>query len=82
MTEIDLLKYYPKSNRPLDERSKKVTDLDREISRKFDFEYFDGNRLYGYGGYNYHSRFWTETVKYIYNHYGMYDGYRLLDTII
>ncbi len=79
MAEIDLLKYYPKSNRPLDQRSKMVTDKDREISRKFDFEYFDGDRLYGYGGYNYHSRFWTDTVKYMYSHYEMHDGYKILD---
>src|SRR3990167_7185338 len=34
-----------------------------EIARQFGREYFDGDRLYGYGGYTYHSRFWTETVN-------------------
>ena len=79
MSEIDLLKKYPKSNRPVDERGTKVTEEIRAISRKFDIEYFDGNRMYGYGGYNYHPRFWTETVKEFYNHYKMHDGFKILD---
>ncbi len=79
MSEIDLLSKYPKSNRPVDERGTTVTEEIRSISRKFDIEYFDGNRMYGYGGYNYNPRFWTETVKEFYNHYNMHDGYKILD---
>ena len=79
MSEIDLLYKYPKSKRPVDERGTTVTEEIRQISRKFDIEYFDGDRMYGYGGYNYHPRFWTETVKEFYKHYKMYDGYKILD---
>ena len=79
MSEIDLLHKYPKSKRPVDERGKTVTEEIRNVSRKFDIEYFDGDRMYGYGGYNYHPRFWTETVKEFYNYYKMHDGYKILD---
>ena len=33
------------------------------VVRRFDREYFDGDRLYGYGGYYYDPRFWTKTVR-------------------
>lgn len=79
MSEIDLLRKYPKSKRPVDERGTTVTEEIRNVSRKFDIEYFDGDRMYGYGGYNYHPRFWTETVKEFYNYYKMHDGYKILD---
>ncbi len=79
MGEIDLLHKYPKSKRPVDERGTTVTEEIRNVSRKFDIEYFDGDRMYGYGGYNYHPRFWTETVKEFYNYYKMHDGYKILD---
>ena len=57
MSEIDLLHKYPKSKRPVDERGTTVTEEIRNVSRKFDIEYFDGDRMYGYGGYNYHQDF-------------------------
>lgn len=79
MAEIDLLFKYPKSKRPIEERKNTVTEEMRNISRKFDFEYFDGDRMYGYGGYNYNPKFWTETTKIFYNHYKMHNGYKILD---
>tara|TARA_A100001015_G_scaffold321242_1_gene450972 strand:- start:534 stop:1187 length:654 start_codon:yes stop_codon:yes gene_type:complete len=79
MSEINLLNKYPKSNRPVDERGSTVTEEIRKISRKFDIDYFDGDRMYGYGGYNYHPKFWTETVKEFYNHYEMQDEFKILD---
>ena len=79
MSEIDLLRKYPKSKRPLDERKSNVTDAMREISRKFDKEYFDGDRMYGYGGYKYNERFWYETVRIFYDHYNMHDKFSILD---
>ena len=63
MSEINLLDQYPRSKRPIDERGKKIREEHRRIARKFDKEYFDGDRLSGYGGYTYHPRFWKETVK-------------------
>ena len=67
--EVNLLKYYPKSSRPIEERGKLIKEEHRAIARKFDFEYFDGDRLTGYGGYKYNPKFWTDTVKYISEYY-------------
>jgi ubiquinone/menaquinone biosynthesis C-methylase UbiE len=79
MAEINLLKHYPRSQRPIDARAKLVTDEIRAVSRQFGKEYFDGDRLYGYGGYRYHPRFWTETVRHIRDHYGLADNAHVLD---
>lgn len=40
-----------------------ITEQHRVIARRFDGQYFDGDRLTGYGGYAYHPRFWTDTVR-------------------
>ena len=77
--EIDLLDMYPKSKRPIDERARLVTEEHRAIARKFDVEYFDGERLTGYGGYRYDPRFWTDTVRRFRDHYGLPDDARILD---
>jgi len=77
--EINLLDRYPKSQRPLKERSLKVTDQDKNIARNFDKEFFDGDRLTGYGGYYYDSRFWTETVKRFQEFYGLSASSKILD---
>ena len=77
--EINLLDKYPKSKRPIDERAKLITEEQRAIARKFDIEYFDGDRLTGYGGYNYHPRFWTDTVRRFRDHYELPENARILD---
>jgi ubiquinone/menaquinone biosynthesis C-methylase UbiE len=79
VAEADLLRHYPKSKRNVDERVQQVDERVREISMQFGEEYFDGSRIYGYGGYNYHPRFWTDTVRYIKEHYALPDGAHLLD---
>ena len=56
-----------------------ITDEDREISRRFDFDYFDGDRRHGYGGFGYHPRFWTDTVDLFTTHYGLTDDSAILD---
>ena len=77
--EINLLSEYPKSKRPIKERSEKVSELDRALARKFDIEYFDKSRLTGYGGYKYIPGFWENTVKKIYEYYNLKDGDKVLD---
>ena len=77
--EVNLLKFYPKSNRPIDERGNLVTEEDRAKARKFDVDYFDGDRLTGYGGYNYNSRFWEETVAHVTDFYKLDNHSRILD---
>jgi ubiquinone/menaquinone biosynthesis C-methylase UbiE len=77
--EINLLDLYPKSKRPIDERAKLITEEHRAIARKFDVEYYDGNRLTGYGGYSYDPRFWTDTVLRLRDYYKLPDDARILD---
>jgi SAM-dependent methyltransferase len=77
--EINLLDRYPRSKRPIDERAAVVTDEHRRVARQFGREFFDGDRLYGYGGYDYHPRFWQETVRRFHDHYGLAADARILD---
>ncbi len=77
--EVNLLKLYPVSNRPVDERGALVTEIDRAIARKFDVEYFDKDRLTGYGGYSYNPKFWTETVAHIKDFYNLNNDSKILD---
>lgn len=56
-----------------------ISEEDREISRRFDREYFDGDRKYGYGGYSYNKKYWTATVKNISDHYELKSNSRILD---
>lgn len=70
---------YPRSKRPIEERGQLVTDEDRATSRRFGFDYFDGDRRHGYGGYSYHPRFWQPTVRRFRDHYGLPDSARILD---
>lgn len=79
MAEINLLDRYPKSKRPIDERGKLITEEHRRVARQFGEQYFDGERLYGYGGYNYHPRFWVETVKRFRDHYRLAKDAAVLD---
>jgi SAM-dependent methyltransferase len=77
--EINLLDRYPRSKRPIDDRGKLITEEHRAAARKFDVEYFDGDRLSGYGGYDYHPRFWTDTVRRFRDHYRLAPDARVLD---
>jgi SAM-dependent methyltransferase len=79
MAEINLMDRYPRSRRPIAERASRVTDADRAIARRFGRDYFDGDRLHGYGGYNYHPRFWQETVRRFRDHYQLADDASVLD---
>jgi len=77
--ELNLLDLYPKSKRPIDDRGRLITAEHRAAARKFDVEYFDGDRLSGYGGYSYHPRFWTDNVRRFRDHYRLAPDARLLD---
>lgn len=79
MAEINLLDMYPRSKRPIEERGKLIAEEHRSIARQFGRDYFDGERLYGYGGYNYHPRFWQATVKRFRDHYKLAEDASLLD---
>ena len=77
--EINLLDLYPRSKRPIEERGKLVTEEHRKIARQFGKEYFDGDRLYGYGGYYYHPRFWQATVGRFRDYYNLAEDASMLD---
>jgi len=77
--EIDLLVNYPKTRRNVEDRGQHKTKKDRAIARKFGREFFDGDRRYGYGGFNYHPRFWQAVVPTLQAHFGLKAGTSLLD---
>jgi len=78
MGEINLLDLYPKSKRPIDERGSVITDEVRDIARQYGREFFDGDRLYGYGGYRYDGR-WAPIVRRIAEHYELAEDVMILD---
>jgi SAM-dependent methyltransferase len=77
--EINLLKHYPTCRRPIEQRARMVTEEHRRLARKFGKEYFDGDRLSGYGGYHYHPRFWRETARYFRDYYRLSGNASILD---
>ena len=77
--EIDLLKNYPKSKRDINDRLHSKTESNRLIARKFGKEFFDGSRDTGYGGFNYHPRFWTNVVPDFFNHWSFKENSSILD---
>jgi SAM-dependent methyltransferase len=79
MAEINLLDRYPRSKRQIDERGASISEADRAVARQFGREFFDGDRLHGYGGYSYHPRFWQETVQRFRDYYQLEDGASVLD---
>jgi len=48
------------------------------VARRFDAQYFDGDRRYGYGGYRYDGR-WRAVAARIATHYHLPPGARILD---
>ncbi len=49
-----------------------------QIARRFDKDYWDGDRKYGYGGYKYDGR-WVAVAERLAAHYGLQPGARILD---
>lgn len=78
MAEINLLRRYPSSNRNVQKRSEAKTEEDIRISREYGFEYFDGDRKYGYGGYGYDGR-WVAIAEDMIEHWDLKPGMRVLD---
>lgn len=50
-----------------------------ELAKKFDFDYWDGDRRINYGGYKYMPGRWTPIARKIIQHYDLKDGARILD---
>ena len=77
--EIDLLAKYPKTKRDLTKRLESKSDEVRSVARKFGKEFFDGDRKFGYGGFSYNSKYWSEVVKDFSDYYNLDNGSKILD---
>ncbi|MDB2434626.1 class I SAM-dependent methyltransferase [Luminiphilus sp.] len=77
--EVDLLSKYPHSKRNTKERSSNITEGHRKIARQYGREFFDGDRLYGYGGFTYSPRFWQPVVPDLLSHFNLTAESSLLD---
>jgi len=77
--EIDLLKNYPQSKRDPLARQDALTDKMRLIARQFGEDFFDGERLYGYGGFQYFSRFWQPVIPDFSQHFNLTSESKVLD---
>lgn len=76
--EINLLDRLPKSKRNVAARGAAKTPEIIAKSREYGFEYFDGPREYGYGGFRYDGR-WIPIAEDIVRHFGLKAGDRVLD---
>jgi|TARA_B100000902_G_scaffold205699_1_gene196091 SAM-dependent methyltransferase len=77
--EIDLLAKYPKTKRDLTKRLESKSEEVRSVARKFGKEFFDGERKFGYGGFSYDPKYWSEVVKDFSDYYNLGDGSKILD---
>lgn len=79
MALVDVMRRYPRAKRNIDERAAKITDVARAIAREFGESFFDGDRLYGYGGYRYDGR-WKPVVEDFRDHYRLAEDAAILDS--
>jgi SAM-dependent methyltransferase len=77
--EVDLLINYPRSKRCVEERGASKTDADRKIARAFGQSFFDGDRRHGYGGFDYHARFWQPVIPTFQEYYQLKNTSSILD---
>ena len=77
--EINLLEKYPKSKRNIEKRNLEKNDEVRNIARKFGKEFFDGDRKYGYGGFSYNPKYWSEVVATFKDYWKIKPGDKILD---
>ena len=48
------------------------------VAKKFDYDYWDGDRKVGYGGFKYDGR-WQKVAQAMAKHYGIKPGDKILD---
>ena len=79
MPLINLLDKLPRGKkRDVNARATAKSDEVIRISREYGFEYFDGPREYGYGGYRYDGR-WVPVAEDMVKHFDLKPGDRVLD---
>lgn len=49
-----------------------------KVAKKFGYDFFDGDRKYGYGGYHYDGR-WKPVAQKLIDYYGLQPGQKVLD---
>ena len=76
--EVDLLRSLPKTRRNIEKRAEEKDERVIAISRQFGYEYWDGERKYGYGGYRYDGR-WRAVARDMIEHFELKPGMRVLD---
>lgn len=76
--QVNLLKSLPKSSRNVSLRANVKTPEIIKKSKEFGYEYFDGDRCFGYGGYKYDGR-WIPVASDIIKHFNLKEGDRVLD---
>lgn len=77
MSEINILEALPKAVRDVNARVANK-EANRAAALKYDWEYFDGPREQGYGGYVYDGR-WVPVAQRLIRHFGLKPGDRVLD---
>lgn len=77
MGEFNLLDSVPKAVRDVSSRLANKEE-NRRLASKFGWEYFDGPREQGYGGYRYDGR-WTAVARRLIERYKLKPGDRVLD---
>ena len=75
--QLNLLNTFPKTARNIESR-KLNKDINRKLALEFGYEYFDGTREQGYGGYTYDGR-WIEIAKKLVDIFNLKDGSNFLD---
>ena len=78
MAEVDLLRSLPKTRRNIEKRAEQKDEALIAISRQYGFDYWDGDRKYGYGGYRYDGR-WRSVARDMIEHFRLKPGMRVLD---
>ena len=71
---------YPKPSRSaISNQRSNVTEKDRLLAQEFNYEYFDGSRLLGLGGYEYKNDYWKEVCIDFIEYYKLDKKSSLLD---
>lgn len=78
MAEINLLDRLPQTKRDLKARAQQKTPEDRAVAKRFDRDFFDGERRHGYGGYRYDGR-WLPVARRLVDYYQLPANARILD---
>ena len=81
MKEINFLEHlHKKTKRDYTERIVKYDKAEcARIACKYDKEYWDGDRQYGYGGYKYIEGYWNSVAESMIDHYQLEENAKILD---